>query len=107
MEVNTTVGIETWGGGSRKQKSKPSKLSLVREISELTKVSSLDITALCIADISKILTVAKQGTTIKIEVPTGRYKKPYIEVLEGIFPNISLTNLPVASLKELIGAFNE
>ena len=107
METNKTIGIETWGGGNRKQKTKPSKLDLVTEISSLTEVKSLDITALSISDLEIVLARAREQVKLHISLPTGRLKKPYISALEVLFPNLSLNKLPVAALRELLGAFNE
>lgn len=107
MEGSTNVGIETWGGGSRKQKAKPSKLSLVVEISIITKTKSLDITNLSIQELEEILEVAKEGKTIDEPVPISRFKKPYVALLHTIFPYVKLDKLSVAALKELLGAFNE
>lgn len=107
MENNntTTLGIETWGGGNRKQKRKASKLELVTEISRLKSTKSLDIMGLSIRELEHILSVAKTANTIIGEIPVGRFKKPYILALSGIFPTVSLDKLSVAALRELLGAF--
>ena len=105
--MDNTVGIETWGGGNRKQKSKSSKLELVTEISNVTRCKSLDITILSTAELETILSIATRGDTMEANMPTGRYKKPYVDALAPLFPTIRLAKLSVAALKELLGAFSE
>lgn len=105
--MDNTIGIETWGGGNRKQKSKSSKLQLVTEISTVTGCKSLDITVLSTSELETILSVASTGGNKCTGMPLGRYKKPYIEALTPLFPTVRLTKLSVSALKELIGAFLE
>ena len=104
---NKNIGIETWGGGSRSQKAKPSKLSLVTKISSATNTKSLDITNLSIKELQSILKLATSGVKVPKVAITSRLKKPYIAVLEPIMPDIQLSKLSVSALQELIGAFNE
>lgn len=107
MENNSTAGIETWGGGSRKQKAKASKLSLITQISVLTDTKSLDINPLSIRELESVLAVSKVGKLAIGDVPTSRFKAPYIAVLSKVFPQVQLDKLSVAALRELLGAFNE
>lgn len=107
MENNKTIGIETWGGGSRKQKAKSSKLALVTQISIITETKSLDITNLSIKELEAILEVANSATKLCENIPVSRFKKPYLTLLATIFPTVHLDKLSVSSLKELLGAFNE
>lgn len=102
-----SLGIETWGKGSRRTRGKASKLELIGEISALTNSKSLDIGNLTLADLKIVLTAAKEHKTIKEECPSGRFKKPYIDSLKPIMPRVeNLEKLSVNSLKELIGAFH-
>jgi hypothetical protein len=107
LEKNSAIGIETWGGGSRKQKAKSSKLSLVTQISVITETKSLDITSLSIRELEDILVVANNHTKLLVDVPISRFKKPYLLILSELFPKVSLDKLSVSALKELLGAFNE
>ncbi len=105
--MDNTIVIETWGGGSRRTKRRASKLELVTEISKITGKKSLDITGLTISDLESILQVANENTRLSENAPSSRFKQPYINILEAIFPTVKLDKLPVAALKELLGAFNE
>lgn len=103
---SSSLGIETWGGGNRKQKRKSSKLSIITRIGKLTQSKSLDITALSIADLEDILNKAETEQKISVLVPTSRLKRPYIQLLTELFPKVALDKLPVSALKELLHAFN-
>ena len=105
--INTTVGIETWGGGSTKTKGKSSKLDIITLIAKETRAKALDLSNLNVADLTKILKVAKRHKHPKVLVPGGRLKKPYIDSLDVILPNMgNLTKLSVSSLKNLLEALN-
>ena len=104
---STSLGIETWGGGNRKQKRKPSKLAIITEISKITKSKSLDLIALSIADLEAILNKAIAGEHLKVSVCLSRFKKPYVQVLEVLFPTVALNKLPVSALRELLDAFTD
>jgi hypothetical protein len=105
LEISSSLGIETWGGGNRKQKRKPSKLAIITKISKITKAKSLDLTALSVADLETILEKATQEARIEDYVPFSRFKKPYVEVLSQLFPRVSLGTLPLGALRELLDAF--
>ena len=100
-----TLGIETWGGGSRSRKAKQSKISILTALSKKTGTKSLDIGVL---NINELLHIASKVGSVHIteEVPSSRLKKPYVEILQHHFPKADLTKLSVSSLKELIGAFH-
>ena len=106
MEENKTIGIETWGGGSRRTKSRTSKLSLVSSISTLTGAKSLDITTLSITELKQVLVAVKAGKCIEDPIPTGRLKAPYISMLDTLAPTVNFNKLSVQALQELIGAFH-
>ena len=105
--INTTIGIETWGSGSSKTRGKASKLDIITQIAKETRVKTLDLSNLNVSDLAKILKVAKGHKHKKVVVPEGRLKKPYIDSLEKILPNMrNLSKLPVSSLKNLMEALN-
>lgn len=100
------MNIASWGGGPKATRGKPSKLEVITAISKARKVSSLDLHALTLRDLGKILDAANacSGT---VEIPeTSRNKKPYLDALAEVLPEgVDLSRLTVASLKELTGAF--
>jgi hypothetical protein len=103
--VDSTIGIETWGGGSRKYKGKLSKLEIIRAISRKRHVKVLDISAMNLKDLNFILKELDSFKAPDIPVITGRSKAPYIAELIKVFPTVeSFNKLSVESLKQLIGA---
>jgi hypothetical protein len=103
--VESTIGIETWGGGSKKYRGKLSKLEVIRAISQKRQVKVLDISAMNLKDLNFIL--QELDTIVKADIPvvTGRSKAPYIAELVKVFPKVdSFNKLSVESLKQLIGA---
>lgn len=105
---DTTAGIETWGKGARRVRGKASKQDLIKEISNLTGTKVLDIYALNLKDLKDVLKVVESGKVISVEVlPEGRFKSPYLEVLESVLPNTpNLQKLPVSSLGCLVEALS-
>jgi hypothetical protein len=103
---STTVGIETWGGGSSRTRGKPSKLDLIRAISIETGAKTLDIGTLSLVELNKILRVAKTHTKVSTNMPISSFKEAYLIHLRSLFPTVtSLNKLSVASLQDLLGAF--
>ena len=104
INVNT-IGINTWGTAS-KNRGKASKQDLITQIGSLTNTKSLDIGSLNLAELTKILKVAKSSQRLDGDVPTGRLKQPYLQDLQGLFKGVKLEKLSVNSLQQLSKAFH-
>lgn len=99
--------IETWGGGNRQTKGRPSKLDIIRDISVLTHAKSLDIGLLNLKDLREILKVANTSARLTDVAPQSTFKSPYLTALKKVIPNVhNLEKLTVASLKALTGALS-
>lgn len=106
--MNGAIGIETWGGGSKRIRAKKTKLMLITEISKKQKVKSLDLYPLSLKELKSILTHANNGTSIDVtEIPLGSFKLPLINILSPVFEEVALSKLTLSALRELIGAFNK
>lgn len=104
VNINT-IGINTWGTAS-KNRGKASKQELITQIGTLTNSTRLDISSLNLAELTKILKVARSSQRLDGDVPTGRLKQPYLTELQTLFKGVKLEKLSVNSLKQLTTAFH-
>ena len=104
INVNT-IGINTWGTAT-KNRGRASKQDLIFQIGSITGTKSLDIGSLNLAELTKILKVAKSAHRLNGEVPTGRLKQPYLTDLSSLFTGVKLDKLSVNALQQLTKAFH-
>lgn len=103
--TDPTLGIGTWGKGSRRNRKNPRKTDLILEIAEIARVTQLDINPLALKDLKAILKLMKENKTV-LDSPQGRFKAPYITEIHKVAPSLSLSKLSVDGLAHLIGAIN-
>lgn len=92
------TNIHLWAA-SRKHKSKPSKASLIAELSKLG-LKRLELTGLSVDSLQKLLNAISSGKSLAGDVPTGNRKAPFLEYLTPLeVPG--LEKCPIASLQGL------
>lgn len=103
MSECTHIGIETWGKNRRALRGKQTKDELLSKISSKFNRKVVDLQTLNIKDLQSILNT--NIPTTEINIPTGRFKQPYIDVLVTVFPKeIDFSKASVVGLRSLLEA---
>lgn len=102
-KLSSHSGIETWGKNRRELRGKRSKTELITQIGDKFHKKVIDLYGLTLKDLKTILETEVEGS--RVTMPTGRLKKPYIEELSVIFPEVKdFTKLSVSGLVSLLEA---